>query len=89
MTLDRVRVAREELSQLVETLPGVVSFAVIDNTVSENQGYTLALLSQFESEQACRICMRHPEFVRVMKDRIEPVIEHRIVAEGSESTKVR
>ena len=59
-------------------------FTVTDNLASQSQGYTMALFSQFESEQAYKICMRHPEFERVWRDRIEPVIGDRIVAEGME-----
>ena len=82
MTLDRVRAAREALSRLVETLPGVLQFTVTDNVAKLNQGYTMVLFSMFESEQAHQICHRHPEFKRVWTELLEPVIEDRIVAEG-------
>ena len=85
VTLDKVRAAKEELSQLVETLPGVVHFMVTDNLAENGRGYTLALFSTFESDQAFRICQRHPEYQRVWKDLLEPVIDDRIVAEGSDS----
>ena len=82
VTLDRVRAAREALSRLVETLPGVVHFSVIDNLADLNQGFTLVLFSIFENKQACAICHRHPEYERVWVELLEPVVEDRIVAEG-------
>ena len=84
ITLDRVRTAKQELSLLVETLPGVVHFMVTDNLADMGQGYTLALFSTFESLQAYQICQRHPEYIRVWKERLEPVVEDRIVAEGTD-----
>ena len=82
VTLDRVRSAREELSRLVETLPGVVEFAVTDNLAEQSKGFTLALFSVFENEQASQICRRHPEYIRVWNELLEPVVEDCIVAEG-------
>jgi heme-degrading monooxygenase HmoA len=82
VTLDRVRAARENLSRLVETLPGVVQFTVTDNVAELNQGFTMVLFSMFESEQAHKICHRHPEYRRVWSELLEPVIEDQIVAEG-------
>jgi hypothetical protein len=60
----------------------VSHFAVIDNLAKLNQGYTLALFSVFEDEQACRIFQRHPEHQRVWETLLESVVEARIVAEG-------
>ena len=85
VTLDRVRTAKQELSLLVETLPGVVHFMVTDNLAEKSQGYTLALFSTFENLQAYQICQRHPEYQRVWKELLEPVVEDRIVAEGTDS----
>ena len=82
VTLDRVRTAREQLSQLVETLPGVLHFTVTDNLADLNRGFTMALFSLFETEQACRVCQRHPDYVRVFEELLEPVVEDRIVAAG-------
>jgi heme-degrading monooxygenase HmoA len=82
ITLDRVRAAREELSQLVETLPGVHHFTVTDNVAEMSSGYTMALFSVFESEEACRIFQRHPDYVRVWGELLEPVVAARVVAEG-------
>lgn len=82
ITLDRIRAAREELGRLVETLPGVVHFTVTDNLSDLNQGFTLALFSLFETEQACRIFHRHPDYQRIWNDLLAPVVEDRIIAEG-------
>lgn len=84
VTLDRVRTAREALSRLVETLPGVVDFTVTDNLAELSQGFTLALFSLFENERAYLVCKRHPEYQRVWNELLAPVIEDRIVAEGTE-----
>jgi heme-degrading monooxygenase HmoA len=82
VTLDRVRSAREALAALVETLPGVLDFAVTDNLSDRNGGYTLALFSSFEDRAAYEIFSRHPEFDRVWRELLEPVVADRIVAQG-------
>ena len=84
ITLDKVRRAKQELSLLIETLPGVVHFMVTDNLADKSRGYTLALFSTFESLQAYQICQRHPEYQRVWTELLEPVVEDRIVAEGTD-----
>ncbi len=83
ITLERVREAREELAALVETLPGVLHFTVTDNLASLNYGYTMALFSMFENQDAFRIFQRHPSYQKVWDDLLEPVIEEKIVAEGT------
>lgn len=80
--LERVRGARESLAALVESLPGVERFTVTHNTATDNGGYTLALFSIFESPQAYEIFTRHPEYLRVWKEDLEPVVEHFLVAQG-------
>ena len=82
ITLDRIRKAREQLSLLVETLPGVLHFDVTDNLAKLNRGFTMTLFSVFESEEACRIFQRHPSYIEVWDQLLEPVIEDRIIAEG-------
>ena len=82
ITLERIRRAREELSRLVETLPGVVTFTVTDNLAEHSQGYTLAVFSVFENLGACKICQRHPDYQRVWDELLRPVVEDWIVAEG-------
>lgn len=84
VTLHRVRDAREELQQLVETLPGVLHFAVTDNLADRNAGFTLALFAVFEDRRAFDIFRRHPEWHRVHDELLSPVIEEQIVAEGEE-----
>ena len=85
ITLDKVRAARDALSLLVETLPGVQHFAVVDNLAEMNQGFTLALFSVFEDPKACQIFQRHPEYQRVWEELLQPVVEERIIAEGAEA----
>jgi heme-degrading monooxygenase HmoA len=77
ITLERVRRAREQLSRLAETLPGVLHFAVTHNVALENGGYTLALFSAFENERAYEIFTRHPDHVRVIADDLTPVVATR------------
>jgi hypothetical protein len=84
VTLERVRAAREALAKLVETLPGVLHFAVTDNVSARNHGFTLALFSSFEDRQACEIFRRHTETTRVWKELLEPIVDEQIVAEGTE-----
>ncbi len=85
VTLEQVRAAREALSALVETLPGVLHFAVTDNLAVRNGGYTMALFSSFENRQAFEIFNRHPEFQRVWRELLDPVVEESMVAEGEEN----
>ena len=82
VTLERVRAAREALAALVETLPGVEHLSVVQNVAADNGGYTLALLSLFESRRAYEIFNRHPERLRVWQELLDPVVEHNIVVEG-------
>ena len=84
VTLERVRAARESLAALVETLPGVMHFAVTDNLSDRNEGFTLTLFSAFEDRRAYDIFSRHPEFERVWRELLEPVIAERIVAQGQD-----
>jgi len=80
-----VRAAREALGNLVETLPGVLSFAVTDNLAERNAGFTMALFSAFADRRAYDIFTRHPEYQRVREQLLEPVVADRIVAQGDES----
>lgn len=82
ITLDRVRNARIALQQLVETLPGVEHFLVTHNLAPDTAGFNLALFSAFESKTACEIFLRHPEYQRVWRDELEPVVEKQIVGQG-------
>lgn len=82
VTLERVRVAREALAQLVEQLPGVIHFSVTDNLAEQNAGYTLMLFSLFEDRAAFEIYRRHPEAIRVRDELLAPILENRIEAEG-------
>ncbi len=84
VTLERVRAAREALAELVETLPGVLEFAVADNLSDRNGGYTLALFSSFEDRSAYEIFSRHPEYDRVWRELLEPVVAERLVAQGKD-----
>lgn len=82
VALERVRTAREALAELVERMPGVVHLTVTHNLAEQNGGYTMVLLSEFESRAAFEICSRHPEWRRVFCEYIEPVVDARLVAEG-------
>ncbi len=84
ITLDRVREAREALSVLVETLPGVLHFTVTDNLSEQNQGYTMALFAVFENQRAYNIYRRHPEYERVYNGLLPDIVEDRLIAEGEE-----
>ena len=84
VTLDRVRAAREALAELVETLPGVLHLAVTDNLSSENAGFTMAMFATFENRPAFEVCSRHPEWQRVWREILEPVVADRIIAQGEE-----
>jgi hypothetical protein len=82
VTLRRVRTAREQLAALVETLPGVRQFVVTDNIAESSQGYTLALISQFEDRRAYEIFDRHPE-ARSALESLSAVVDQRIVVQGA------
>mgnify|MGYP002047680631 CR=1 FL=1 len=74
--------AREALQALIETMPGVDHLTVTHNIADDRHGYNLALFSGFESKEACEIFLRHPEYQRVMKDELEPMIDQKLVAQG-------
>jgi len=80
--LERVRGAREALQALVETMPGVEHFLVTHNVAGDRGGYNLALFSAFESRTACEIVLRHPEFQRVWREELAPVVERHLMAQG-------
>ena len=82
IALERVRQARESLQQLIERMPGVDHLSVVHNVAADRQGYNLALFSAFESRTACDIFFRHPEYQRVWRDEIEPLVERHVVAQG-------
>lgn len=82
IALDRVRLARESLQQLIERMPGVDHLSVVHNVAGDRQGYNLALFSAFESRTACDIFFRHPDYQRVWREEIEPLVERHIVAQG-------
>jgi hypothetical protein len=83
--LDRVRGARAALQALVETLPGVEHFAVTHNLAPDSGGYNLALFAVFENRTACDICMRHPEYRRVLDQDLTPLVEARVCAQGEDN----
>ena len=83
--LDKVRSAREALQSLIETMPGVDHLTVSHNVADDRQGFNLALFSGFESKEACEIFFRHPEYACAMRE-LEPLIEHRVIAQGSEES---
>ncbi len=85
VTLERVREAREELARLVETLPGVLHFAVTDNLSGSNNGFTMALFSTFEDRQAYDIFIRHPEYRRVWDQLMAQVVDEQVIAQGEET----
>ena len=83
ISLERVRGARESLQALIETMPGVDHLQVTHNVAADRQGYNLALFSGFETQTACEIFFRHPEYQRVWHDELEPLIERHVAAQGA------
>jgi heme-degrading monooxygenase HmoA len=86
IALDRVRTARCSLQELIERMPGIDHLAVVHNVAADRQGYNLALFSAFESRTACDIFFRHPEYQRVWRDELEPLVERHVVAQGDDAT---
>ena len=85
--LDRVRVARKSLQELVETMPGVEHLVVTHNFAADRGGYNLALFSVFETKTACEIFLRHPEYQRVWNEELGPVIDRHVMAQGDDETR--
>jgi hypothetical protein len=79
---DQVRAARESLAALVETLPGVVQFAVVDNFAAAGGGYRLALITAFESRAAYEIFQRHDAARQVFDRMLGPIVDAPLVVEG-------
>ena len=82
ISLVKVRAAREALQALSETMPGVDHLTVTHNIADDRNGFNLALFSGFESKEACEIFLRHPEYQRVMREELEPMIDQKLVAQG-------
>lgn len=82
IALDRVRVARRSLQELIETMPGIDHLTVAHNVAADRQGYNLALFSGFESRTAADIFFRHPEYQRVWREELGPLVERQITAQG-------
>ncbi|MBL8749288.1 MAG: Dabb family protein [Planctomycetes bacterium] len=82
IALDRVRTARESLQSLIETMPGIDHLTVTHNVASDRGGYNLALFSAFESRTACDIFFRHPEYQRVWREELGPLVERSVSAQG-------
>lgn len=83
ISLDRVRDARQSLAALIETMPGVDHLIVTHNVAADRQGYNLALFSAFESRTACEIFFRHPEYQRVWREELVPLVERHVTAQGA------
>jgi heme-degrading monooxygenase HmoA len=84
--LERVRGAREALQALVETMPGVEYFTVTHNLAADSAGFNLALFSAFESRTACEIFQRHPEYQRVWRHELQPLVAAHVTAQGEASS---
>ena len=84
ISLDRVRGARESLQALIETMPGVAHLTVAHNVADDRHGYNLALFSAFETRTACEIFFRHPEYQRVWREQLDPLVARQITAQGSD-----
>ncbi|MBL8732866.1 MAG: Dabb family protein [Planctomycetes bacterium] len=82
ISLDRVRTARESLQALIETMPGVSHLTVAHNVAADRSGFNLALFSGFDSRTACDIFFRHPEYLRVWNEELEPLVERHLVVMG-------
>ena len=82
IALDRVRTARCSLQELIERMPGIDHLTVVHNVATDRQGYNLALFSAFESRTACDIFFRHPDYQRVWRDELEPLVDRHVVAQG-------
>lgn len=80
--LDRVRQARESLQALIERMPGIDHLTVAHNVATDRQGFNLALFSGFESRTACDIFFRHPEYQRVWREELAPLVERQVGAQG-------
>jgi len=83
ISLDRVRVARRALAELVETMPGVEHLVVTHNVANDRSGFNLALFSAFENRTACDIFLRHPEYQRVWIEDLAPMVERHVMAQGA------
>lgn len=86
ISLDRVRNARTALQALVETMPGVEHLTVAHNVAPDRGGFNLVLFSAFESQTACEIFLRHPEYLRVRNEELGPIVESQLMAQGSDET---
>ncbi len=84
IALDRVRGARRALQALVETMPGVEHFTVTHNVAPDRAGFNLVLFSGFESQNACEIFLRHPEYIRVRDEELGPIVDQQLMAQGSD-----
>lgn len=82
IALDRVRIARESLQRLIETMPGVDHLTVAHNVAAERQGFNLALFSGFETKTAADIFFRHTEYQRVWREELGPLVERHLMADG-------
>jgi heme-degrading monooxygenase HmoA len=84
IALDRVREARESLQELIERMPGVDHLTVLHNVAADRQGYNLALFSAFESRTACDIFFRHPDYQRVWREQLAPLVDRQVAAQGDD-----
>ena len=82
ISLVKIRTAREALQALIETMPGIDHLTVTHNIAEDRMGFNLALFSGFESKDACDIFFRHPEYLRVMREELDPVVDQKLFAQG-------
>ena len=64
---------------------GVEQFTVTHNLAADSRGFNLALFSTFESQQACEIFLRHPEYQRVWHEELAPVVAEHLTAQGGDA----
>lgn len=67
---------KEELENLIHLIPGIHSIHLYTNQLGSSDS-DLVLDSVFESEEALKAYIIHPEHVRVGTDYVKPIVKNR------------
>lgn len=69
-------IMKKELENLINLIPGIVSIKLYNKPL-QSSGSDLLLDSVFESEEALKAYIVHPEHVRVGNNYVKPVVTNR------------
>lgn len=81
MTQDRVGAVHEELARLADLVPGIRGFVFADDAGLFGDNYDLAVIADFEDEDAYLRYAEHPAHVDFVQRVVTPLLAQRAAAQ--------